>query len=211
MAEITAQDLRAMFSAIAATIAENRDRLCELDGVIGDADHGITMELGFSTVKTSLAASEAETDLGAIFNLAAKSFLNAVGASSGPLYATAFMRAGAVLKGKTGAGDEDMVKAFVAMAKGIEDRGKALPGEKTMVDAWRPAADAAEAELAKGASLAVCLKAAADAANAGAEATKSMLATKGRASRLGERVLGHADPGAVSAALTIGTMAASLG
>ncbi|MFP3599752.1 DAK2 domain-containing protein, partial [Chryseobacterium sp. SIMBA_029] len=85
MAEITAQDLRALFSAIAATITENRDRLSELDGVIGDADHGITMELGFSTVKTSLAANAAESDLGAIFNLAAKSFLNAVGASSGPL------------------------------------------------------------------------------------------------------------------------------
>ncbi len=211
MAEITAQDLRALFSAIAATITENRDRLSELDGVIGDADHGITMELGFSTVKTSLAANEAESDLGAIFNLAAKSFLNAVGASSGPLYATAFMRAGAALKGKASAGDEDMVRAFAAMAKGIEDRGKAVPGEKTMVDAWRPAADAAEAEFAKGSPLAVCLKAAADAANAGAEATKSMLATKGRASRLGERVLGHADPGAVSAALIIGTMAASFG
>ncbi|QRM45966.1 dihydroxyacetone kinase subunit DhaL [Rhizobium sp. BG4] len=211
MAEITAQDLRAMFSAIAVTIAENRDRLSELDGVIGDADHGITMELGFSTVKTALAANEAETDLGAIFNLAAKSFLNAVGASSGPLYATAFMRAGAVLKGKTAAGDEDMVKTFGAMAKGIEDRGKAVPGEKTMVDAWRPAADAAEAEFAKGATLAACLKAAADAASAGAEATKSMLATKGRASRLGERVLGHADPGAVSAALVVATMAESLG
>jgi phosphoenolpyruvate---glycerone phosphotransferase subunit DhaL len=211
MAEITAQDLRAMFSAIAATIAENRDRLSELDGVIGDADHGITMELGFSTVKTSLAASEAETDLGAIFNLAAKSFLNAVGASSGPLYATAFMRAGAVLKGKTAASDEDMVKAFAAMAKGIEDRGKAVPGEKTMVDAWRPAADAAEAEFAKGSSLAVCLKAAAEAASAGAEATKSMLATKGRASRLGDRVLGHADPGAVSAAIIVGTVAESFG
>lgn len=209
MADVTANDLRAMFSAIAATIAENRDRLSELDGVIGDADHGITMELGFSTVKTSLTANEAESDLGAIFNLAAKSFLNAVGASSGPLYATAFMRAGAVLKGKTSAGDEDMVKAFVAMAKGIEDRGKALTGEKTMVDAWRPAADAAEAELAKGSSLAACLRAATAAADAGAEATKSMLATKGRASRLGERVLGHADPGAVSAALIVATMAAS--
>ncbi|MGO4353706.1 dihydroxyacetone kinase subunit DhaL [Rhizobium sp. RAF36] len=211
MADVTANDLRAMFSAIAVTIAENRDRLSELDGVIGDADHGITMELGFSTVKTSLAANEAESDLGAIFNLAAKSFLNAVGASSGPLYATAFMRAGAALKGKTSVGDEDMVKAFAAMAKGIEDRGKAVPGEKTMVDAWRPAADAAEAELAKGSPLAVCLKAAANAADAGAEATKSMLATKGRASRLGERVLGHADPGAVSAALIIGTMAQSFG
>ncbi|KQV84397.1 dihydroxyacetone kinase subunit DhaL [Rhizobium sp. Root1220] len=211
MGEVTANELRSMFSAIADAVTEHRDRLSELDGVIGDADHGITMELGFSTVKTALASNDAEADLGAIFNIAAKSFLNAVGASSGPLYATAFMRAGAVLKGKTSAGADDMVAALTAMAKGIEDRGKAVTGEKTMVDAWHPAADAAEAERAKGSPLAVCLKAAAEAANAGAESTKAMLATKGRASRLGERVLGHADPGAVSAALIVGTMAESLG
>ncbi|MBB4403101.1 MULTISPECIES: dihydroxyacetone kinase subunit DhaL [Rhizobium/Agrobacterium group] len=210
MGQITAKELHTMFSAITAKIRMNSSLLSELDGVIGDADHGITMELGFTTVEAALASNEGETDLGAIFNNAAKSFLNAVGASTGPLYATAFMRAGALLKGKTTADDDDGVQMLLAMAKGIEERGKAVPGEKTMVDAWRPAADAAQSERAKLSSLGTCLLAAADAARAGAENTKSMLPLKGRSSRLGERALGHADPGAVSAALIIAAMAESL-
>lgn len=211
MGAIDATRIVGLFDTLAATMADKRDWLCELDGVIGDADHGITMELGFSTVKTALAeAGAAGSDLGQVFNLAAKAFLNAVGASSGPLYATAFMRAGAALKGKAEAGREEMVAALAAMAKGIEDRGKALPGEKTMVDAWRPAADAAQKALETGADLAACLTAAAEAAEAGAAATAGMVATKGRASRLGERALGHVDPGAASAALVVAAFARSL-
>jgi len=211
MTMVDVEGLRALFGAISQKLTAARDHLCELDGVIGDADHGVTMELGFSTVKKALDEIDPDTtNLGQVFNLAAKSFLNAVGASSGPLYATAFMRAGAALKDKSIADDAELVAAFVAMAKGIEDRGKAVIGEKTMVDAWRPAADAAEACRLSGGDLAACLKAATEAAKAGAEATKSMLATKGRAARLGERVIGHMDPGAASAALIIETMAKSL-
>src|SRR6478609_9504446 len=206
MAEITAQDLRALFSAIAATITENRDRLSELDGVIGDADHGITMELGFSTVKTSLTANQAESDLGAIFNLAAKSFLNAVGASSGPLYATAFMRAGAALKGKATLGDDDLLDVFAALARGIQDRGKAEIGEKTMVDAWAPAAAACEEARARGDGLRQCFSQALEAAEQGRDATKDMVASKGRSARLGERSLGHIDPGAASATMVISSI-----
>ncbi len=145
-----------------------------------------------------------------VFNAAAKSFLNAVGASSGPLYATAFMRAGAAVKGKATLSDADFVAAFQAMAQGIRDRGKAEPGEKTMVDAWAPAAAAAGNALAEGKAAAATIDAAAKAAAGGAEMTKAMVATKGRSSRLGERSIGHVDPGAASAATVIRAMADSL-
>ena len=193
-----------MFEAIAEAIAQERDALCALDGVIGDADHGIAMEGGFSAVRTALGQLDAATaDPTSVFNTAAKSFLNAVGASSGPLYATAFMRAGAAVKGKAKLDEADLVAAFQAMAKGIQDRGKAEPGEKTMIDAWIPAANAAAAHSG---DLRAALDAAVDAASAGAEATKQMIAAKGRAERLGERSLGHMDPGAASAVIVIRAM-----
>jgi dihydroxyacetone kinase-like protein len=210
--EISSRILSEMFAAIATAMAENRDYLCELDGVIGDADHGIAMELGFGAAAKAVAALDlASAEPAVVFNTAAKSFLNAVGASSGPLYATAFMRAGASAKGKAVLSEEEFAQAFIAMARGIRDRGKAEPGEKTMVDAWQPAADACGKTLAAGGSLAECMAAAVTAAEAGAEATKAMLASKGRASRLGERVLGHMDPGAASAAIVIRAIAASMG
>lgn len=207
---IDAAGLKKMFSAIAAAVTADRDRLCALDGVIGDADHGIAMELGLNAARDAVAALDGATDPTAVFNTAAKSFLNAVGASSGPLYATAFMRAGATAKGKTALSDADFVAAFQAMAQGIRDRGKAEPGEKTMIDAWVPAAAAAGTALAEGKSAAASLDAAANAAADGAEATKGMVAAKGRSARLGERSLGHVDPGAASAVTVIRAMADSL-
>lgn len=206
----SASDLIRMFGAIATAIEADKDRLCALDGVIGDADHGIAMALGFGAVKEALATLPVNADPTAVLNTAAKSFLNAVGASSGPLYATAFMRAGAALKGKTTLSDADIVAMFQAMAKGIQDRGKAEPGEKTMIDAWLPAAEAAAAALAEGLDAAQCLAAATDAARAGAEATKAMIAAKGRSSRLGERAIGHIDPGAASAVTVIAAMERAL-
>lgn len=208
---IDATDLRRMFDTIAAAIETDKDRLCQLDGVIGDADHGIAMALGFNAVRDALASLDlAATEPTALLNTAAKSFLNAVGASSGPLYATAFMRAGASVKGKAALADADFIALFQAMAQGIRDRGKAEPGEKTMVDAWQPAADAAAAASAAGKTLAESLGAALAAAESGAEATKDMIAAKGRSSRLGERSLGHMDPGAASAVTVIGAMRDSL-
>jgi dihydroxyacetone kinase-like protein len=146
-----------------------------------------------------------------VLNTAVKSFLNAVGASSGPLYATAFMRGAAAVKGKTALNDADTVAMFQAMAKGIQDRGKAEIGEKTMVDAWLPAAEAAGAVNASEGSLAACLTAAADAARTGAAATKDMMAGKGRAARLGERSIRHIDPGAASAVIVVEAIRRSLG
>lgn len=201
----------AMFQAIAARIEKEKDHLCALDGQVGDADHGIAMAQGFNAARDAVAeldpAMALPTD---VFNTAAKAFLNAVGASSGPLYATAFMRAGAALKGKESAADEDMAQAFLAMVKGIEDRGKAVVGEKTMVDAWRPAADALAAAREGGSDLPAALHAAAGAAVKGAEATADMVAGKGRSSRLGERARGHVDPGAASAAIIVEVMAENL-
>lgn len=211
MSDITSAKLIAMFAEIARAMAESKAHLCELDGVIGDADHGIAMDLGFSTVATNLGVLDATaTDPTMVFNTAAKSFLNAVGASSGPLYATAFMRAGASVKGKTVLTAPDFADAFIAMAKGIQDRGKAEIGDKTMIDAWMPAAEAVEAAKARGASLAEILDKAGKAAETGAEATKAMVASKGRSARLGERAIGHIDPGAASAAILIAAMGKGL-
>ena len=205
---IDASALKSMFSSIAADMAADRDRLCALDGVIGDADHGIAMELGFAAARDATAALDDTADATTVFNTAAKSFLNAVGASSGPLYATALMRAGAAVKGKATLSDDDFVAAFQAMAQGIRDRGKAEPGEKTMIDAWAPAAEAAGKAQGEGAAVAIAL--AADAAAGGAEATKNMVAAKGRSARLGDRSLGHVDPGAASAVTVIRSIAKSL-
>ena len=203
MTDITSARLIAMFGKIAEAIEVQKDRLCALDGVIGDADHGIAMSLGFSAARDALAGLDPAADPTTVFNTAAKSFLNAVGASSGPLYATAFMRAGAAVKGKPILTQADFIAAFQAMAKGIQDRGKAERGEKTMIDAWLPAADAAGERFAASGDLGASLTAAAEAAAAGAEATKNMVAAKGRAERLGERSLGHMDPGAASAVVVI--------
>ncbi|TPL83036.1 dihydroxyacetone kinase subunit L [Mesorhizobium sp. B2-3-13] len=208
---IAASDLKRMLDAIAVAIEADRDRLCQLDGVIGDADHGIAMALGFNAVRDALALLDlAATEPTALLNTAAKSFLNAVGASCGPLYATAFMRTAAAVKGKATLADAEFVALLQAMAQGIKDRGKAEIGEKTMVDAWQPAAEAAGASNAAGKDLAESLQAALAAAERGAESTKDMIAAKGRSSRLGERSLGHMDPGAASAVTIIRAMRDSL-
>lgn len=200
-----------MFDRIATDIEAQKDHLCALDGVIGDADHGIAMALGFGAVRAALAELDpAGSSPTTVMNTAAKSFLNAVGASSGPLYGTAFMRGGAAVKGKAGLQADDIVSIFAAMAQGIQDRGKAEVGDKTMIDAWAPASQAITQAHAAGKSLADCLNEAAAAASAGAESTKDMIASKGRAARLGERARGHIDPGAASAVIVIEAMVAGL-
>lgn len=212
MAAIDSIALAQMFGEIARAIEAERGRLCELDGVIGDADHGIAMSLGFNAARDALAGLDlAAADPTQVLNTAAKSFLNAVGASSGPLYATAFMRGAAAVKGKAVLAAGDVAAILQAMATGIQDRGKAAIGEKTMLDAWRPAAEAARAALEHGEDLAACLAAAAEAGRAGAEATKDMIAAKGRSARLGERSVGHIDPGAASAAIVVEAISRSLG
>ncbi|WP_208245468.1 dihydroxyacetone kinase subunit DhaL (plasmid) [Rhizobium sp. T1470] len=201
---ITTKDLQRLFVLIAEAIAKKRDHLCELDGAIGDGDHGLAMDAGCQAAAKAVGELDpAQTAPTAVFNVAAKAFLNAVGASSGPLYATAFMRAGAAAKDKQALTDDDFLRAFAAMAQGIQERGKAELGEKTMFDAWRPAADAAQDSWRSGTPLAACFDAALQAAHEGCEATSGMTAGKGRASRLGHRAIGHIDPGAASAVIII--------
>lgn len=193
----TTADMAALFQALAERMEAERDALCALDGVIGDADHGIAMVQGMRAARDAVRALGAPT-LQDQLNAAAKGFLNAVGASSGPLYATALLRAGKVAGARAEMPRAETAGLIVAMAEGIAARGKAGRGQKTMLDAWGPAADAAGA----GAGFAQIAAAAA----AGAEATVAMLATLGRAARLGERSMGHADPGAVSGAMIVAEM-----
>ncbi len=212
MTDITTAGLVTMFRTIGAAIEAEKARLSELDGVIGDADHGVSMAMGFNAVNDALARLDAAaTDPTSVMNTAAKAFLNAVGASAGPLYATAFMRAGAAVKGRASLDRDAVAAMIVAMAKGMQERGKAERGEKTMMDAWLPAAEAAEAARACGKDLTGCLADAVAAASAGAEATTSMVAAKGRAARLGDRAIGHMDPGAASAVIVLRAIAEGLG
>lgn len=211
MAGFDTSRLFGMFDALAEVMAEQKDHLCALDGEIGDGDHGIAMALSFAAIRDALADLDKEgVDATTVFNTAAKAFLNAVGGSTGPLYATAFMRAGAALKGKVPVGDEDVAGVIAAMAKGIADRGKASIGDKTMLDAWQPAAEAAVEAVAAGAALGDALTTAAEAADAGAQATREMTAKMGRAARLGDRSVGHIDPGAASAAMIVRVIADTL-
>ena len=197
----TTKDLAALFAALATKMAAERDALCALDGVIGDADHGIAMEQGMAAASAAVAATGG--NLQDMFNAGAKGFLNAVGASSGPLYATALMRAGKVAGARDAMPLAEGKALIAAMAQGVAHRGKAEPGQKTMMDVWAPAAAAAS----HGADWSEIVAA----AEAGALSTKTMVATLGRAARLGERSLGHPDPGAVSASMIIAEIARAFG
>jgi dihydroxyacetone kinase-like protein len=204
---LTTGDIARLFRRLADTIGAARDELCRLDGVIGDADHGIAMAQGFAAASGAIDALPAQATLADQLNAAAKGFLNAVGASSGPLYATAFMRAAKLAGPRLDMPLTEAPMLIAAMAEGIRSRGKAEPGEKTMVDVWTPAAAAAEQGMASGLPLPEIMARIRDAATAGAESTKSMVATKGRSARLGERSLGHLDPGAASAAMILNAIA----
>jgi dihydroxyacetone kinase-like protein len=188
-----AEDLQNLFNDLEIRMSAERDNLCALDGEIGDADHGIAMEQGMKGA--AAATRELKGNLQDLFYAAAKGFLNAVGASSGPLYATAFLRAGKQIGAVPFILRDDLRQVISAMAEGIQYRGKAEIGQKTMLDAWLPAAEAA--------SNAATAHEIVAAAEKGAASTRNMIATLGRAARLGERSLGHQDPGAVSAVIII--------
>ena len=185
----------------AADVAEQRDYLVDLDRAIGDGDHGENMDRGFKAAVEALGQAE-PASVAEVLKTVAKTLMSTVGGAAGPLYGTAFLRASkaAVDGDLDGAG----VAAVIAGAlDGIQARGKATTGEKTMVDAWTPALEAARAAAESGSDPAAVLEAAATAAEAGAAATEPMRATKGRASYLGERSIGHLDPGAVSTSLIL--------
>ena len=185
----------------AADVAEQRDYLVDLDRAIGDGDHGENMDRGFKAAVEALGQAQ-PASVAEVLKTVAKTLMSTVGGAAGPLYGTAFLRA------SKAAGDGDLdgagVAAVIAGAlDGIQARGKATTGEKTMVDAWTPALEAARAAAEAGSDPYAVLEAAATAAEAGAAATEPMRATKGRASYLGERSIGHLDPGAVSTSLIL--------
>ena len=187
--------------AIGDKIVENKDFLTDLDREIGDADHGVNMARGFQAVIEKVSPDDA--DIGASLKKTGMTLLSTVGGASGPLYGTAYMEAGKILAGKDTITSEDFKAAMEAAIAGIQKRGHAEKGEKTMLDALIPALDAFSAKVAEGGSIVDGLDAACAAANEGIEFTKTIAATKGRASYLGDRSIGHQDPGATSATLTL--------
>jgi dihydroxyacetone kinase-like protein len=201
---MTTERFEAWLRLAAARISEQKVPLTQLDQAIGDGDHGLNMDRGFKAIVAKLDAGPTPdpTPTG-ILRLAGKTLISTVGGASGPLYGTAFLKAAAALEGAPEADATQCVKALEAAVLGIAGLGKATTGEKTMLDALMPAVEAARAALAAGDDGESILGAAATAAEAGALSTVPMLATKGRASYLGERSIGHQDPGATSSALLL--------
>jgi dihydroxyacetone kinase-like protein len=186
----------------AAAIAEQKMALSELDAALGDGDHGINMDRGMAEIAAKLP-SFADRDIGAILNAVGMTLLSKVGGASGPLYGTFFMRFSKETGGKLELTAGEFAAGLAAGLSGIQQRGSARRGEKTMVDALAPAVDALNQELAGAADLPAALQAAAAAAAEGAEQTIPLQATKGRASYLGSRSIGHKDPGAASTQLLL--------
>ena len=182
-------------SKIGDTIEENKDFLTDLDREIGDADHGVNMARGFHAVVEKIPKDDA--NIGAVLKKTGMTLLSTVGGASGPLYGTAYMEAGKVMAGKTEMTAEDFSAILKAAIAGIQKRGKAIRGEKTMLD---------DEKIAGGSDIVTALNAACEEAEKGIEYTKTIRATKGRASYLGDRSIGHQDPGATSATLTLETI-----
>ena len=194
---------RAWIARTADVIADNRVLLITLDRDIGDGDHGENMDRGFSAVKAKLADVAPDAIPADALKLVATTLISTVGGASGPLFGTAYLKAAGAIAGQAELDGAAIVALLTAARDGIVLRGKAEVGDKTMIDAWTPAVDAATAALAEGKSEIEILQAAADAAQVGSESTDPLVARKGRASYLGERAIGHRDPGSVSAALIL--------
>jgi len=194
---VNQQDVLRWLDTLHTLFLEKRQELTDLDSAVGDGDFGISLDRGFTAVKTELSAKP-PADLKAVFQNTATVLIKSMGGSSGPLLGTLFLRAGATVADKTELGPADVVALFQAGVEGMQQRGKAERGDKTMMDAWLPAVDAMRDALEAGGGLAEVLDQGTAAAEAGAEATKSMSARKGRASYIGERSVGHPDPGAIA-------------
>ncbi len=207
MPQTAARRLSSMFQLTALSIRAEKEYLSDLDGAIGDADHGISMALGFSAVTSALAKLDLEkASPSDVFTAAASAFLDAVGASIGPLYATGFQNAAKALKNRQSLDLPEQVAIVEAITKGIQLRGKGQRGDKTMLDTWIPAMEVAVHAKANDLTIGQMWRDIVKAGEEGAESTRSMVATRGRAARLGERSLGHMDPGAASALIILRAM-----
>ncbi len=200
---VNSRELIQILTEINKKLAENKEYLTQLDSAIGDADHGINMSKGFKAVVDRISQMQ-DKDCGSILKTTGMTLVSTVGGASGPLYGTAFMRAGQVVGSKTELNFDDFVSLLEAALEGIKLRGKAQKGEKTIVDSLEPAVEAIKEHKKQGEAIA--LKRAVEAAKEGMEYTKKIIARKGRASYLGERSLGHQDPGATSCYLMLKTM-----
>jgi dihydroxyacetone kinase-like protein len=187
----------------AGAVSENCDYLTQLDSAIGDGDHGLNMRRGFDSVTKALAGQEDSLPPGRLLIVAGKTLVSTIGGASGPLWGTALRRAGRSLGDRAELDGEDLVAALDAALAGVVDLGAASRGDKTMVDALAPAVDALRHAIEAERPVALALGAAAEAAEEGMRATIPMQARKGRASYLGERSIGHQDPGATSTALIV--------
>jgi dihydroxyacetone kinase-like protein len=211
---VDAVDVRALdrwVREFAARVAEQRDLLTRLDSAIGDADHGANMDRGLTAVVAALADGDASAGAAALFKKVGMTLVSTVGGASGPLYGTLFLRMATAAGARESLDAQEFATCLRAGLDGVVARGKAEAGDKTMFDALAPAVDALDAGLAADLPLGEALRAATAAAEAGRDATIAMLARKGRASYLGERSVGHQDPGATSVTLLVAAAAATLG
>jgi dihydroxyacetone kinase-like protein len=192
--------VRSWIEEISSAIGKQREYLTQLDAAIGDADHGVNMQRGFSAAVDKVAAAEGLTP-GKTLTAVGTTLISTVGGAAGPLYGTAFREAGKALGDAPDVAPKDLVTALRAGLEGIQRLGAAVEGDKTIVDAYAPALAAFETEVNGGGSLAAASRAAREAAEEGMRATTPMQAKKGRASYLGPRSVGHQDPGATSTAL----------
>lgn len=205
MSEITKIQILTWLKNCSVVFSQNRDMLTELDAAIGDADHGLNMDRGFADVVTKLPAVE-NSDIGTILKTTGMSLLSKVGGASGPLYGTFFIRAATKSMKKESMTLDEFTDLLQAGVDGVIGRGKAEPGDKTMCDVWWDVIKEAKIAKERGDSVEDALKSMATEAAASAEKTIPMLAKKGRASYLGERSIGHQDPGATSTRLMIETL-----
>ncbi len=189
----------------AAVLTKNKDYLTQLDSAIGDADHGTNMARGFKKVIEKLPGV-ADKDIGNILKTTGMTLISSVGGASGPLYGTFFMRSGMAMAAKEELNNEDLLKLLESGVEGIVQRGRAQLEDKTMIDAWYPALDAMREAVKNGSSTVDALKASVAGAEKGMKATIPLQAKKGRASYLGERSIGHQDPGATSSYLMLNAL-----
>jgi dihydroxyacetone kinase-like protein len=202
------QMLRAL-EEVCDTIEGKKDYLSELDGAIGDGDHGVNMAKCFREVRKKLPESKGE-DIEGILKAVGMVVLNSVGGAMGALYGTFFLKLAQEAVGKTELNLGDLVRMFQMAEKGILEIGKANPGDKTLIDTLSPAVRSLEVSAKEGKSLAEALSRFEEAAKQGMESTTNIIAKMGRASRLGERTIGHQDPGATSCYLILSSMVRSL-
>ncbi len=194
--------ITSIIKEIGNVIQKEKDFLTELDSFIGDADHGINMARGFKEVEKKLPGLE-DKDVGTILKTVGMTLVSTVGGASGPLYGTAFMKAGMAIGAKNDIDGDDFITALNAAVEGIKMRGKSHEGEKTMLDALIPALNTIKNVYEENKDFKAALEQGVKAAEEGVEYTKTIIATKGRASYLGERSIGHQDPGATSSYLML--------